>query len=117
MAMAEKTSLQIKRLRKLATFTILFCISMAITSLPIWASGFSPLRVYYLLVHGGFGSLTSIAISLNQMTPLLFCSLGLLIAYRCGVWNIGAEGQLYMGAVGATIVGLFLRGVIIGLIF
>ena len=111
MAMTEKTLTRIKAFRKPTTITILFCISVGTTFIPILASGFNPLSVYYFMLYGAIGSLKSIAISLNETTPLLFCSLGLVIAFRCGVWNIGAEGQLYMGALGATIVGLFLRDI------
>ena len=110
MALKEKTIFQLE-IRKLTTFIIIFGIAGGITSIPILVSGFNPLKVYYTLLYGGFGSVASIVRTLNKAAPLLFCSLGILIAFRCGVWNIGAEGQLYMGALGATLVGLFVRGI------
>ncbi|GAG06602.1 unnamed protein product, partial [marine sediment metagenome] len=69
------------------------------------------MEVYWGLFDGGFGSVVRIGLTLNEATPLLFCALGLILAFRCGVWNIGAEGQLYMGAVGAALVGLFVTGI------
>jgi simple sugar transport system permease protein len=85
-----------------------FALAFGITSILIYISGFSPLEIYWGIFEGGFGSLGGIGLTLNRATPLLLCSLGLVLAFRCGVWNIGAEGQLYMGAVGALLAGLFL---------
>lgn len=45
---------------------------------------------------------------LSKLIPLLLCALGLIIAFKAGVWNIGAEGQILMGAAAATWVALFL---------
>jgi len=44
------------------------------------------------------------------MTPLLFTSLGVLIALKAGQFNIGGEGQIYLGALGSTLVGLYVQG-------
>ncbi|MFC2024177.1 ABC transporter permease [Chloroflexota bacterium] len=81
------------------------------TAIIISASGYNAGEVYVGLLKGGFGSLNNMGLTLNQATPLLFCSLGLIFAFRCGVWNIGAEGQLYMGALGAFLVGYYVTGV------
>lgn len=89
----------------------MLAIAFGVTSILILISGFSPGEVFGGLFSGGFGSVYRFGQTLNQATPLLFCGLGLVLAFRCGVWNIGAEGQLYMGAVGALIVGLFLPGI------
>ena len=86
----------------------MFAIAFGVTSILIAISGFSPLEVYAGLFKGGFGSLAGIGQTLNRATPLLLCSLGLILVFKAGMWNIGAEGQLYMGAVGATLAGLFL---------
>ncbi len=77
----------------------------------IYVSGIDPVEVYAGLFKGGFGSLVRIGQTLVQATPLMFTALGLIFAFKCGVWNIGAEGQLLMGAVGATLAGLFINGV------
>lgn len=49
-----------------------------------------------------FASPTGIALALTVSSPILLVSIGLAIAFRASFWNIGAEGQLYMGAFGAT---------------
>jgi simple sugar transport system permease protein len=97
--------------RKIGTFVIIFLIAGIITAIPLLASGFNPLKVYYALLYGGFGSVEGLARTLTKMAPLLFCSLGTLISYKAGVWNIGGEGQLYMGALGTLLVGLFLKDI------
>jgi simple sugar transport system permease protein len=108
--MKESVIFQFK-IDKLMTFLIIFLIAGAGTAIPILASGFNPFEVYYSLLYGGFGSLGSITRTLNKTVPILFCSVGIIIAFRCGVWNIGAEGQLFMGALAATVVGLFVKGI------
>ena len=51
-----------------------------------------------------------IALSLSQATPILFTGLAFAIAYRVRMINTGAEGQLYMGAVGSAVIGAYLVG-------
>lgn len=69
--------------------------------------GVSPLRAYELIVRGAFGSRLGLAEIVRRAIPLLLCGVGLTIAFRAVFWNIGAEGQLLLGAVAATGVGLF----------
>lgn len=95
-------------LYRLIPLIIVFALAFGVTSILIYISGYSPPEVFWGLFTGGFGSLRRIGQSLNQTAPLLLCALGLILVFRCGVWNIGAEGQLYMGAVGAIGAGLFL---------
>jgi len=45
--------------------------------------------------------------TLIKLTPILFCSLGVALAFRGGLWNIGAEGQFLLGAIAATWIGVF----------
>jgi ABC-type uncharacterized transport system permease subunit len=60
--------------------------------------------------NGIFGSTYAIAEVLVKATPLTLCGLGIAIGFRSGFTNLGAEGQLYMGAIAATSVALFLPG-------
>jgi ABC-type uncharacterized transport system permease subunit len=68
----------------------------------------SPLEAYGALVQGAFGSANALADTAVKATPLLFVGLGICIAFRGGVINIGGEGQLVAGAVAATAVALSL---------
>ncbi len=61
-----------------------------------------PGRAYGALVEGAFGSTSGITQSLVKATALLLVGLGICIAFRASVINIGAEGQIILGAVAAT---------------
>lgn len=64
--------------------------------------GANPLIALRELLSGSFGSPQAIYGTLIKAIPLMLCGLGLSIAFRMSLWNIGAEGQLYMGAAAAT---------------
>lgn len=68
-----------------------------------------PVRAYRALFEGAFGSTSGITQTLVKATPLLLVGLGICIAFRASVINIGAEGQIILGAVGATWFALTFR--------
>jgi simple sugar transport system permease protein len=70
--------------------------------------GVNPLEGYRALFEGAFGSTNALADTLVKATPLLLVGLGICIAFRAGVINIGGEGQMIMGALAATAFGLML---------
>jgi general nucleoside transport system permease protein len=71
-------------------------------------TGHDPIDTYQRLLDRGFLTEGSISSALVTATPLLFTGLAAAVAFRMRLWNIGAEGQLYMGAVGASAVGIAL---------
>jgi len=62
------------------------------------AAGYSPVVAYGVLLKGAFGDVDSIAETLAQATPLILTGLGVAVAFLEGCFNIGAEGQLFIGA-------------------
>lgn len=70
-------------------------------------AGRDPLLVYGAMLRGAFGSFNGLAETLVKTIPLLLAALGVSIAFRMLLWNIGAEGQLYLGAIFATGVALW----------
>jgi general nucleoside transport system permease protein len=72
--------------------------------------GVNPLEAYATMFVGAFGSVAGITQSLVKATPLLLVGLGICIAFRASVINIGAEGQIILGALAATWFALTLRG-------
>ena len=70
----------------------------------VWA-GESPFTAYWALIKGALGSSFAITESLTRATPLIFTGLAAAVAFRAKFWNIGAEGQLYCGAMMATWIG------------
>lgn len=85
-------------------------VSFGIGAILLVLSGANPVEAYRALVRGAFGSQHNIFETLVKMTPILLVALGITFAFRCSTWNIGAEGQLHIGAVGATVAGLALKG-------
>jgi len=63
---------------------------------------------YGAFFSGAFGSMYGITEILVKAIPLTLCGLAVMLPLRARLWNIGAEGQLYMGAFAAAIVGLYL---------
>lgn len=69
-------------------------------------SGANPLDAYAAMLQGAIGSPQSIANVLVRASPLLLAGVGVAIGIKAAQWNIGAEGYMYIGAIGATAVGL-----------
>ncbi len=65
---------------------------------------------YSGLFVGAFGTRAAIIATLVRSTPYVFAGLAVMLAFRCGLFNIGAEGQLLLGALGAAAVGFGLSG-------
>ncbi len=72
-----------------------------------------PLQTYSLLIGNSFGSLKDIGWTLFYATPLIFTGLAVAVAFRCGLFNIGAEGQLYVASFATAWVGITFGGVIV----
>ena len=72
--------------------------------LVLWA-GAPVLRTYGLLFQGGFGSVFALSETLTRATPLVLTGLAATVAFKARLFNIGAEGQLYAGAIAAIAVG------------
>jgi len=105
--------LEIER-RPLPSGRTIFLVSVAailgalvVAGLFFAAYGVSPVRAYAEIFQGALGSWLGLTETVRRAIPLLLCGIGLSIAFRALFWNIGAEGQLLMGAIGAAGVALF----------
>lgn len=83
-------------------------LSFLVLTLILRAAGAQPIDVARALAQGAFGSVYNVAETLVQSVPLVLTGLGVALAFRCRLFNIGAEGQLLMGAVAATWAGTHL---------
>jgi simple sugar transport system permease protein len=73
--------------------------------------GYDPVDAFRAMVLGAVGTPTALlSVTLVRATPLILSGLAVAIAFRAGVWNIGAEGQLYAGAIAGVVVGLNAEG-------
>jgi ABC-type uncharacterized transport system permease subunit len=79
--------------------------TLALTSLLVAWAGAPVGRAYALLLEGGFGSRFALTETLTRATPLVLTGLAAALAFRARLFNIGAEGQLYLGALAAVAVG------------
>lgn len=72
------------------------------TAAIILLMGYNPLEVFYKMIEGSTMSVYRLQETINKTIPLVVISLGIAIAFKMKFWNIGAEGQLYMGAFAAA---------------
>lgn len=84
--------------------------SFLVGGLVVTAIGESPLRVYAILFRGAFGGVDAIGYVLFNACPLIFAGLAVAFAFRAGLFNIGGEGQLYVGSFVCAWAGLRLSG-------
>jgi len=89
---------------------IAILISFVIGAVIVLATGNNPLTAYSALIGGAFGSATGLGRTLLYTTPLIFTGLAVAVAFRAGLFNIGGEGQLYIGAITAAWLGVSLGG-------
>ncbi len=82
--------------------------SLLICALLLAMEGYSPVRGLTVLWQGSFGAGWALADALLKAVPIFLCSLGVAVAFRMQIWNIGAEGQYALGTIGATWVALSL---------
>ena len=104
--MAWRLELRLERSRRLEILVPILSVllSLVVCAFLLLATGNNPLAAYGAMVREAFGSSYGFAEVLVKATPLILCGLGVMLAFKMLFWNIGAEGQLHMGAWGATAV-------------
>lgn len=86
-------------------------LSALIGAIILLISGANPIEAYAALLEGSFGSLSAFGRTLEKATPLVFSGLAVAFAFKAGLFNIGAQGQLLFGAITAAVVGFSLQGI------
>ncbi len=79
-----------------------FVLALGFVSLILVAAGASPMEAYKNMITGSVGSMRKFAEVLVTFVPLLLVTAGLLITFSAGLWNIGVEGQIVLGAIGTA---------------
>lgn len=97
-----------KPVHELVSLSFILAITFLVAAGLILAVGSEIPRAFGSFFSGIFGSFYSITEVLVRATPLILAGLGVAVAFQARFFNIGAEGQLYMGAVAATWAGLYL---------
>lgn len=87
----------------------LLCLALALVVVAVFLklAGVNPVDAYKDVAIESLGSFYGFSETLVQATPLILTGLGVMLAFRMQLWNIGAEGQLYMGALATTGVALY----------
>jgi ABC-type uncharacterized transport system permease subunit len=114
--MAEETStLQKNERRRKILINIGIPLAAILLALIIGAiilliTGVNPLTAYGALARGAFGSAKYFQRTLEKTTPLIFSGLAVAFAFKAGLFNIGAQGQLLIGAITSAFLGFALKG-------
>lgn len=82
-------------------------VGLLVGALLMWIWGYDPWKAYMAMFRGAYGDSYGFASSAARGAPLILTALTFSICVRAGMFNIGAEGQLYMGALAAVTVGYF----------
>ncbi|MAZ82756.1 MAG: ABC transporter permease [Hoeflea sp.] len=75
------------------------------SSILVMLAGANPFNVFGLVIKGAAGTQFALLETLTRATPLIFTGLAVAVAFRARLWNIGAEAQLYIGAVMTVVLG------------
>ena len=112
MTLKEKNKIyaMLPELRNLLLSVIAIILSLFVTAVIMLISGYHPVEAFRVLLEGAFGSKNSIATTLGKTTPLIFVGMACAYSNKGGLFNIGCEGQLYIGALAATYAALMMHG-------
>jgi ABC-type uncharacterized transport system permease subunit len=97
-------------LARLGKHVAALALAAALIALILLALGASPLGVFAALWEGAFGNWLAATDTLVKATPLVFTGLAVVLAFQGALWNIGADGQLLIGALAAGALGTALDG-------
>lgn len=92
---------------EVASTILMVIIALIIGAVLVILSGNSPLEAYSAMITGAFGSKQKICELFVKLIPTLIMGLGVSVAYRAQLWNIGAEGQFLMGSIASVAVALY----------
>ncbi|MGC8817405.1 MAG: ABC transporter permease [Candidatus Hadarchaeum sp.] len=95
-------------LGEIARIVLLLAVSFFVTGLIIIFTKENPLNVFRILVRAAVWSRQGLAETLSAATPLIFTGLAIAVAFKAGLFNVGVEGSLYLGAFSAAWVGFTL---------
>lgn len=86
------------------------CIGLVLGTVFVLLGDYNVLEVYSYLIRGSLGSVSALSSTIRWTTAFLLCGIASGIAFKGGMFNMGTEGQLYMGAISATLVGIYCKG-------
>ena len=84
-------------------------VAVFLGMLLILLMGKDPITAFGALIQGAFGSSYSFGETIIKVTPLLFTGMSYALASRCGLTNLGMEGQMYMGALTSSVIAIYVQ--------
>jgi ABC-type uncharacterized transport system permease subunit len=90
--------------RRAAIGVIPFLVALAFAAVLVLLVGESPIEAFKLIVEGSLGSSDKISDTVMVWVPLTLAAAGLVVTFAAGLWNIGVEGQIVLGAIGASLI-------------
>jgi simple sugar transport system permease protein len=97
---------ELPRNREWVIRAVAILLSLVFAGVVIAVLGFNPIRVFTEIVNGSIGTQMRLSQTILKAIPLVITSMGILIAFKMKFWNIGGEGQIMMGAMGAAYIAL-----------
>src|SRR5437867_119400 len=97
-------------MKRLLQPVLALVVGLTIGLTATWAAGENPVHVLRILVKSAVGSRYDLGMTLFYSTPLIFTGLSVAVAFQAGLFNIGGEGQLVVGAMAAAAVGAIWPG-------
>ncbi len=97
-----------KKPNRIVITLLSIALGMLVGSLVLLIAGYSPIAAYSQLIQGVFSKPKYIAWTIIRSTPIILTGISVAFAMKTGLFNIGAEGQFVMGALGASLAGYFL---------
>lgn len=91
-------------MKRAALASVPVAVALAVSAVLLLVAGADPIEAVRLIVVRSFGSVAKFSDTLRVWAPLVLASAGLVVTFRAGLWNIGVEGQVAIGAVGASLV-------------
>lgn len=91
-------------IRRAAIGALPFLVALAFAALLVLLVGENPIEAFRLIIQGSLGSPDKLSDTIMVWVPLTLAAAGLVVTFSAGLWNIGVEGQIVLGAIGASFV-------------
>jgi len=108
--MNKKISVNGEHLKSLLSPCLIILFAMAFVSILLVAIGANPFAVFKSLIQGAFGTPRGLISTISKSVPICLSAFAVAMAKKVGIFNIGVEGQLVVGALGSAIVGIYVKG-------
>ncbi|MGB9738332.1 ABC transporter permease subunit, partial [Chloroflexus sp.] len=99
----ERGSFHVQQLTGATRFLLVLAAAFAFTTVALLSTGVSPLEAYRLVLFGAFSTPVRLSDMMMLAAPLLLCATGLTITFAGGLYNLGVEGQIIVGAIAAMV--------------